>query len=80
MPNVFYWNGCRFYFYSNENDEPIHIHAEKAEASSKFWLEPDVVEVYSYGFSAKQRKDIRKFIQENSEQIKKVWNEHFKNK
>lgn len=80
MPVVFHWNGYRFYFYSQENNEPVHIHVEKAEASAKFWIEPRIEEVYSYGFTSGQRKEIRKFIQENSEHIKKASYEHFKNK
>ena len=38
MPTVFYFKGYRFYFFSKENDEPVHIHIEKAEGSAKFWL------------------------------------------
>ena len=51
MPTVFYFHGYRFYFFSNEDNEPVHIHVEKAEASAKFWLVPDVIEEYAYGFS-----------------------------
>ena len=55
MPTVLLVNGFRFYFYSNENNEPIHIHVEKAEGNAKFWLEP-IDEEYSYGFSSNERK------------------------
>jgi Domain of unknown function (DUF4160) len=40
MPVVLYINGFRFFFYSNKNDEPVHIHVEKAEDAAKFWLNP----------------------------------------
>jgi len=30
MPTVMFLNGWRFFFYSNENDEPPHIHCKKA--------------------------------------------------
>lgn len=78
MPTVFYWNGYRFYFFSLENNEPVHIHVEKAEGSAKFWIEP-VSEEYAYGFTSRQRKEVRKFIEANKDQFKKAWNEHFKN-
>jgi hypothetical protein len=29
MPTVLFILGWRFHFYANENNEPIHIHAEK---------------------------------------------------
>lgn len=33
------------FFYSNENLEPIHIHAEKGDMECKFWLLIDEVEI-----------------------------------
>jgi hypothetical protein len=77
MPTVFYFNGYRFFFFSNENDEPIHIHIEKAEASAKYWLDP-IDEAYSYGFTSKQQKEIRIIIGYRIIELKKAWNEHFK--
>jgi Domain of unknown function (DUF4160) len=29
MPTILFMNGWRLFFYSNEGDEPVHIHAEK---------------------------------------------------
>lgn len=78
MPTVFYFNGYRFYFFSQENDEPVHIHVEKAEAAAKFWLLPEVREEYSYGFTGKQRKEIKQIILGNLDTLKKAWYEHFK--
>ena len=78
MPTVFYFKGYRFYFFSKENDEPIHIHVEKAGASAKFWLDPEVSEEYAYGFSGKQRKEIKQIIIVNLDTLKKAWHEHFK--
>ena len=77
MPTVFYFRGYRFFFYSNENDEPVHIHIEKAESSAKFWLEPKIAEAYSYGFTSKQRKEIKEIILENIGRFKQAWYEHF---
>lgn len=78
MPTVFEFKGYRFYFYSNENDEPIHIHVEKASGVAKFWLLPNLKEEYSYGFKIKERKEILLIIEERQEEIKKAWNEYFK--
>jgi hypothetical protein len=38
MPTVLRLQGFRFFFYSNENDEPMHVHVEKAEAVEKYGL------------------------------------------
>ena len=77
MPTVFYFNGYRFFFFSNENDEPVHVHVEKAEGSAKYWLEP-VEEAYSYGFTIKQRKEIGRIIELKINDLKRAWYEHFK--
>lgn len=45
MPTVLYIFGWRLFFYSNENLEPIHIHAEKGDMECKFWLLTDEVEI-----------------------------------
>ena len=76
MPTVLYINGFRFYFFSNENNEPMHIHIEKAEGSGKIWLEPFEIE-YLYGFTKKQEKQIKEIAQNNLETFKNKWNEHF---
>ncbi|MBO9684061.1 MAG: DUF4160 domain-containing protein [Flavisolibacter sp.] len=40
MPTLLNEKGFRFFFYSNENSEPIHIHVKKGQAEGKIWLEP----------------------------------------
>jgi hypothetical protein len=45
MPTVLFLKGWRFYFYSNERDEPPHIHVAKADAEGKFWLDADSYDV-----------------------------------
>ena len=77
MPTVFEINGYRFFFYSNENDEPIHIHVSKGGAEAKYWLIP-IDEVYSYGFSSRERKEIKGLITLNASKIIKKWKEFFK--
>jgi uncharacterized protein DUF4160 len=78
MPTILIVNGYRFYFYSNENDEPVHIHVEKGEGNAKYWLEPELKEEYSYGFKAKQRKEIKQIISENIEKLITDWYEYFR--
>jgi hypothetical protein len=76
MPTVFVINGFRFFFYSNENDEPVQIHIEKAEDSAKFWL--SLVELeYNYGFNSAELKQIENIIRQNSEKLILKWNEYF---
>jgi hypothetical protein len=51
MPTILYVQGWRFYFYSNEGNEPMHVHAVKGDAECKYWLHPDrfdIVEDFEY--------------------------------
>ncbi len=77
MPTVFELFGYRFFFYSNENDEPIHIHVTKGDAKAKYWILPGIVEEYSYGFKVKERKEIKNLVIENADKIINHWNEFF---
>lgn len=77
MPTLLLVNGLRFFFYSNESQEPIHVHVTKGEANGKIWLEPSVEAAYLIGFNNSDKINILKIVQENSENFKKKWNEYF---
>jgi hypothetical protein len=76
MPVVLYINGFRFFFYSNENDEPVHIHVEKAEDAAKFWLNPIKLE-YNFGFTSRELKQIEILVEKNRLLFIQKWNEYF---
>lgn len=40
MPTVLRIGAYRFHFYSDEGNEPPHIHIETPDGECKFWLEP----------------------------------------
>lgn len=40
MPTVLRVGSFRFHFYSDEGQEPAHIHVRTATGECKFWLEP----------------------------------------
>jgi Ni,Fe-hydrogenase maturation factor len=81
MPTVLYILGWRFFFYSNEGSEPIHIHAEKGDMECKFWLiieEYEIKEVFSYNLSPSSKKEVKKIIYQNFDLIVEAWNSYFK--
>lgn len=60
--------GWRLFFYTNERNEPPHIHAQKGDTDCKFWLKTDVYDIeeaYAYNLSPSSRRQIRKIIFEN---------------
>ena len=76
MPTVSRIKGFRFFFFSNEAKEPVHIHVESDDKYAKFWLEP-VRLAKSVGYSAKEMSEIRKLIVENADVFKRRWDEYF---
>lgn len=76
MPTVLKIGSFRFFFFSNEGNEPIHIHVESDDNYAKFWLEP-IQLAKSAGYSAKELNEIRKLITKNANIFKEKWYEHF---
>lgn len=77
MPTILNIEGFRFHFYSDEGNEPCHIHVKKGEARGKIWLEPVYEECYLYGFTIKEQKKIKSLIKENRAYFIKKWYEYF---
>jgi len=77
MPTVLTEEGFRFFFWSNENDEPMHVHVEKSGAEGKIWLDPFINIAYMHGFSPKEQKKIMEIVTTNLLIFKQKWNEHF---
>ncbi len=76
MPTILQVGRYRFYFFSNENNEPPHIHVKAGSDQAKFWLKP--VELASnYGFKAHELNEIEKITREHSKELMEAWNEHF---
>ena len=79
MPTVLFIYGWRLFFYSNESNEPMHIHCKRAEKECKYWLfedKFDIEEVYSFNMSSKDKRIIRKLIFENFDYIVSEWKNH----
>jgi len=76
MPTIFRVGSYRFFFYSGDRDEPIHVHAERDDKIAKFWLEPLRLDS-SGGFNRLDLSKIFKIIEENRDKILEAWNEYF---
>ena len=76
MPTVLLVEGYRFWFYSNEKNEPPHVHVSKGGATAKVWLQP-VRFASSYGFTPPQVWRIRELAFENQTSFAQRWHEHF---
>lgn len=76
MPTVKDISGpYRFFFYSFDCDEQIHVHVQRGRMICKFWMRP-VVLTKNNGFAPKELNRIRQIILNNSQKIMEAWYEH----
>ena len=52
-------DGYRFFFYSNERNEPPHMHVRKGGSETKIWL-GTLDFAYNHGFSESELTRIRR--------------------
>ena len=76
MPTVMQIGRYRFFFFSNENQEPAHIHVKASENEAKFWLEP-VRLATNHGFRARELNEIERLVTQHQAQFVEVWDEYF---
>ncbi len=74
MPTVLKQFGYRFYFYSNEGQEPPHIHVTGKDGEMKVWIPKMMIE-FSYGFSPTEQRKIMSLIRKNEKLLMEAWNE-----
>jgi hypothetical protein len=75
-PTVFREKGCRFYFFSLE-EERMHVHVAMSGGSAKFWLEPEIELVMSHDIPDHKLNGIKKIIENHKDEITNAWKEHF---
>ena len=76
MPKAFEDGPYRFFFYSNDRDEPIHVHVKRERNVAKFWLDPVQLE-RSGGFRPSELRTIERIVQANQELLMEEWDGHF---
>lgn len=76
MPTVFRHGPYRLFFYSNEGDEPPHVHVQEGAKLAKFWLDP-VSLASSSRFAPHELRLIHRLVEENRERILEAWHGHF---
>jgi hypothetical protein len=78
MPTILMILGWRLFFYSNEGQEPIHVHCRKGDLECKYWLNSETFEIqeaFAFNMSSKDKREIRKIIFGHFEYIEEQWDE-----
>ena len=76
MPTVLRIDGYRLFFFSNEGNEPPHIHVQPAEKYAKFWLQPRQLATNS-GYTGRELARIASLIDQHHDLLLEAWNEFF---
>ncbi len=76
MPTVMRIGPYRFFFYSGDGGEPVHIHVERDDLIVKFWLDP-VRLASSGGFGRAELREIERLAVEHQARLQEAWNEYF---
>ncbi len=74
MPTVMKIGSFRFHFYSDEGNEPPHIHVATPDGECKFWLQP-VRLARNKGVSPLTIRKIEKTVFENQLFLMREYNE-----
>jgi hypothetical protein len=76
MPTVLRVGRYRLLFFSNENQEPPHVHIKAESDQAKFWLDP--IELASnHGFRAHELNEIARIVREHRDELLEAWYEYF---
>jgi Domain of unknown function (DUF4160) len=65
----------RFFSYSFDCNERMHVHVERERMICKFWIQP-VALARNQGFAPKELNTIREIITRNKDRIMEAWYEH----
>lgn len=77
MPTVLLIDGFRFFFYSNESNEPAHVHVTKGDGNGKIWLEPETKTAYLHAFTKTEERQIAAIVEQHTDMLKNKWYEYF---
>lgn len=76
MPTVMKLGPYRFHFYSDEGNEPAHIHVEISNGECKFWLDP-IRLARNKGVSPKNIRQIERIVFEYRDFLEDKFHEYF---
>jgi len=76
MPTVMKSGSFRFHFYSDEGNEPPHIHVETPNGECKFWLDP-VRLSKNKGVEPETIRRIEKTVSEYRDFFEEKFHDHF---
>jgi hypothetical protein len=78
VPTVLRIGPYRFFCYSSDGNEPVHIHVAREGMTAKFWLEPVRLD-HTRGFGGKELNAVQQLVESHEQQLLRSWHEFFDN-
>ncbi len=75
MPTVLRIGSFRFHFYSDERNEPPHIHIATSDGECKFWLDP-IKLARNQNIKAHDVREIERLVFQHQKLLKKAYDEY----
>ena len=76
MPTALRIKDYRFFFFSNENSEPEHVHVSSQGKKAKFWLSDSSL-ADNKGFAQHELGEIARHVSVHRNRLLEKWREHF---
>jgi hypothetical protein len=76
MPEALREGPYIFFFYSNDGNEPRHVHVRIENRYAKFWIEPVELE-YSRRMRPSEVRKVRSIIEKNKIELISEWDAFF---
>ncbi|NOT24945.1 MAG: DUF4160 domain-containing protein [Acidobacteria bacterium] len=67
-PTVLQSGPYRFFFFSSDRGEPIHVHVARERKTAKFWLEP-VRPDYNHGFASIELGKVEALVRSHKSEL-----------
>ena len=74
MPTLLRVEGFRFFFFSNEGQEPPHVHVSKGDGIAKLWLTPLQL-AYARGLTPAELRRVRELTRDHVFDFLERWHE-----
>ncbi len=76
MPTILKIGAYRFHFYSDEGNEPPHVHVRSGGYECKFWLEP-IALARNKGIAPHDLRVIERLVFEQQKLLREKYHEYF---
>ena len=68
--------GYRVGFYSNERNEPPHVHVLRGGSEAKIWLSP-IRSAHNYRYNQRELAKVLTLVAQHEAMLLEAWHEHF---